>query len=261
MNEIELKSDVIDIIKNTIAKEATKEELALFLYQCRRTGLDPLARQIYLVPRNNRVLGIKTHTIQISIDGSRLIAERSGKYAGQVGPFWCAEDGEWKDVWLKKTNPVAAKVGVLRSDFKEALFAVANFADYNAGTTFWNKFPALMISKCSESLALRRAFPQELSGLYTTEEMPDEDEDEDEQIPQIEEKATKKLTSVTPIIEFNFTNDEHKKLLRGIIAEKKLGSVVIAEKLPKFLEFLKINKAIFEEKNIKELVNNFPWES
>ena len=155
----------IELIKNTICKGATNDELSLFITQCQRTGLDPLSRQIYNIERGGK------RTVQISIDGARLIAERSGKYSGQLGPFWCGADAEWVDVWLKKEAPAAAKVGVLRNDFREPLFAVANFDAYNAKNQMWQKMPALMIAKCAEMLALRRAFPQELSGLYSAEEM------------------------------------------------------------------------------------------
>lgn len=157
--------DQVALIKRTVADGATDDELAMFIRVCEKRGLDPFAKQIYFTVRGGRV------AIVTAIDGFRLIANRSGEYEGQEGPYWCGADGEWKDVWLDDKPPAAAKVLVFRRGFTKPIACVANWSAYQAGGPLWKKMPALMIAKCAEALALRRAFPEELSGLYTGDEM------------------------------------------------------------------------------------------
>lgn len=205
-----LPLEKIDLIKRTICKDATNDELELFIQVCNRTQLDPFSRQVYAVKRWDSKLGREAMGIQVSIDGFRLVAQRSGEYAGQVGPHWCGEDGVWCDVWLKKEVPYAAKVGVMRRGFLEPIYSVAKWSSYavyykDKLSTMWSKFPDLMLAKVAEALSLRRAFPQELSGLYSEEEMS--------QSENVTDKSGLNITKF-PNIDLPNISDEQEKFER-----------------------------------------------
>ncbi len=163
---IQFDTQQIDVMRKTVAAGASPEDFLVFLEVCRHRRLNPFAREIYAIVRSGKM------TIQVSIDGFRKLAERSGKYRGQVGPQFCGADGQWRDEWLLDSPPVAARVGVKRADFDAPMWAVARYKAYvQEASPIWRKMPDLMLAKCAEALALRKAFPDEMSGLYTHEEM------------------------------------------------------------------------------------------
>lgn len=166
-----------------IDNQVAAAELSAFLHLCQRTRLDPFSRQIYLIGRWNGQQQRKVYTPQTSIDGYRVIAHRAAADAGHAlgydDTLWCAKDGRWRDVWLDEDPPAAAKVTVIRNGMRFA--AVARYAEYvqtkkgGEPSGLWVKMPATMTAKCAEALALRMAFPHDLAGVYTAEEMAQAD--------------------------------------------------------------------------------------
>jgi len=173
--------DELILIKETKARGATQAEFNLFIYDCKSRGLNPLKNEIYFVKREvwdaskQAKVGVATH--QVSIDGFRIIAQRSSQYRGQTK----VEYGETVELEGRKV-PEYAEIGVMREGFEEPVYARAYFAEYaqmftnkKTGVTklgaMWEKMPRHMLAKCAETLALRKAFPDYLSNLYTSEEM------------------------------------------------------------------------------------------
>jgi phage recombination protein Bet len=166
-----------------ISDEVTAAELSGFLHLCQKTQLDPFSRQIYLIGRKDKRAGRVVFTPQTGIDGYRVIAHRviaaSRETLSYEDTQWCDSSGRWRDVWLANEPPTAAKVTVLRNGHRFP--AVALYREYvqtgweNKPVGLWGKMPASQLAKCAEALALRKAFPHDLAGVYTAEEMAQAD--------------------------------------------------------------------------------------
>ena len=163
-------------LKNVICPGLSDSELDLVAEVAKQTGLSPFLKQLYVQKRWDNLSNSMRLIITTGIDGYRLSAERTGKYIGQRPYEWCGTDGQWRDIWLSKAPPAAARVTVLKAGC-EPFVAVARFDAYaqtvkgGGLNSMWQKMGAEQLAKCAEALALRKAFPQELSGVYTQEEM------------------------------------------------------------------------------------------
>ena len=177
-------SEQINVIKSTVAVGASNEELALFLTVAQRSGLDPFTKQIHFVKRWDTKQQREVGAFQVGIDGFRVIAARSPRYQGRVGPWWCGKDGVWHELWTAEEPPFAAKVGVVVEGYREPVYATARWLAYRQTkkdgglTRFWAEMGPEQLAKCAEALALRIAFPNDLSGLETDDEMAQADNHE-----------------------------------------------------------------------------------
>jgi phage recombination protein Bet len=166
-----------------IGEDVSEGELTAFLHECQTRKLDPFTKQIYLIGRWDKQARRKVYRSQTGIDGFRLIARRAADKAGESIEYedtvWCDLDGKWTDVWLSDKAPAACKVVVLRNGKRFPV--TARYAAYvqvnsdQAPTGLWAKMPDSQLAKCCEALALRKAFPEELGGIYTEEEMAQAD--------------------------------------------------------------------------------------
>jgi phage recombination protein Bet len=161
------------LIRDAYANGASDEEFAVLMEIARARRLNPLLRQIHFVSRWDNDKHRAVWAAQVAIDGLRAIAERTGLYAGQDEP----EFVENPDGTLK-----LCRVRVWRRDWPRPAVGVAYWAEYcqmardrttgkSRPTAMWARMPHVMLAKCAESLALRKAFPEDMSGLYTSEEM------------------------------------------------------------------------------------------
>ena len=192
----------IATIKNMYCKGATDDEFKVFLYTCERTGLDPFAKQVYAIKRGSAM------TIQTSIDGYRLVAERTGRYCpGQKPSYEYDKNGKLLSAtaYVKKlTQDGTWHVVEAEAAFNEYMQA------YNGKPSgLWEKMPRVMLAKCAEALAIRKCFPAELSGVYTKEEMEQAE-------VEVVDATVSKMETIRPI---EYITETEANEIRALIRE------------------------------------------
>lgn len=176
VSRLEFTEEQEQMIRRMYAGDATAEEFGGLMEIAKVRKLNPLLRHIHFVKRSTKV-GNKYEDVwscQASIDGLRVIAERTGKYNGQGMPEFVTT------VFADKERPVLCRVAVYRKDWDHPVIGEARYEEYvqkksdGTVTKFWKEKPFIMLAKCAEAIALRKAFPEDAGGLYTADEMPDD---------------------------------------------------------------------------------------
>lgn len=159
-----------DLIKRTVFQGSSDDELSLYLHDCQRQGVHPLDRLIHPTIRTYK--GQRKYTAITSIDLMRSRAGDTGDHAGTDDVVYGPDD--------ERGHPAQATVTVYRvvAGQRVPFTATARWAEYKPdppSDMMWNRMPRLMLGKVAEALALRKAFPRVLSGLYAQEEMDQAD--------------------------------------------------------------------------------------
>jgi len=186
---LEFSEEQRRMIRETFANGATDSEFAVLMEVARARRLSPLLRQIHFVKRWDSLNRREVWSVQASIDGLRAIAERTGLYDGQDEPEFIEADGRL----------VACKVRVHRKDWTRPAVGIAYWDEYvqvardkqtgkERPAAMWARMPHVMLAKCAESIALRKAFPEDIGGIYSAEEMAQSHGDR-ERIEVVDEPA------------------------------------------------------------------------
>jgi phage recombination protein Bet len=220
-----------ELIAKQIAPTATKEELELFFMMAYRTRLDPLLKQLYFIKYGT---GEKAKVSYVtSIDGFRIIAHRTKQFAGIDEP---------KFIYASSSkNPTSCTVTVYKKGSERGFTATVHFAEYSTGQNLWAKMPHTMLAKVAEAHALRKAFPQDLSGIYTTDEM---EQAEKAQTPQKPTAAQLPPAPTEPMI-----NKDQVEEVKTLMAEKGITKEQV-------LQFV---AQAFNKKMLKEVTEKEAW--
>lgn len=173
------------LIRDTFASGASDQEFAALMAVAERRGLDPFLRQVYFVKRWDSQKRCEVWAVQVSIDGLRGIAQRTGLYDGQDEPEF---------EYDAKGHVKSCRAKVWRKDWSRPSVVTAHWSEYaqtkkdGGYTAFWAGKPHIMLAKCAEALALRKAFPEDTAGIYIPEEMGQEIDITPEPAPVPKEK-------------------------------------------------------------------------
>jgi len=247
------KEEIATLISSGIIPNNTPEgNIKMFARYCSETNLSPFKRQVHLVKRYSKD-GDK-YTIQTGIDGYRAIANRTGVYAGNDDYRFDEGLSQYECMQSNRKHPqiAIATVYKLVGGVRVPFTASAEWSAYcppEKQMFMWTKMPFLMLGKCAEAIALRKAFPEEISGIYTDEEMQQADV-----VVETKKEAVKPEVQEAVIVENKKTDffDDTEKRNSALSKIHGAKDVQTIEKIETYAHKL-LNEGIITEETFKEI--------
>ena len=169
-----------DTVKNFLTNgngQVSDKEVAMYVQLCKSQQLNPFLKEAYLIKYSNNTPAsivvskdafIKRAEAHPQYDGMKsgiIVMNKEGKVTEREGAFR-----------LPNESVVGGWARVFRKDKKTETYDSVSYEEYAAKdsngniNTMWRTKPATMIQKVAEVHALRKAFPERLSGMYVEEE-------------------------------------------------------------------------------------------
>lgn len=260
----------MNLIRRTVAADCNTDEFDLFVEVCRRVGLDAFRRQIYAIVYSKDKPDKRKMSIITGIDGFRAIAARCGDYRPDSDEAMIILDPELKN---PATNPHGIERAVYtayKRDVSGEWFPVKASAYWDefapitdewaendhgkwrptgkqsiAATSNWRKMGRVMIVKCAEAQALRKGWPEDLSGIYTDDEMErtsitatateiTEEYEEEERLKRVGGKGA---------LPFVWGERGLEMVPAGMVADRVIGHVKALETSEEVNDFMNANRA------------------
>ena len=198
-------SELVETIKSTVAKDATDEELYMFLSVANQYDLNPFMKEIYFAKMNGQV------AILTSKDGYKKLAERKPNFRKCQSMVVYENDEFEMEVIMgevvnithkfkqKERGNIIGAYAVLKTTDHDNYVSYVNFREYDKRNSIWKSYPSAMIKKVAENEVYKNF--ADISGLNAYENMPTHFRNE-----LVEE-------------EINFTDDEEPISIQSVIED------------------------------------------
>ena len=174
-------------LQNSVFPGAKDESILLAVDYCKARKLDILKKPCHIVPMPVALAGQKDEdgypkkvwrdVIMPGIYEQRITAFRTGQMAGEDDPIFgetITHLGVDAPQWCRVT--VYRFINGERCAFSHTEYFAEACATTKDGkvNSMWSKRPRGQLAKCAEAGALRKAFPDELGGVMTADEMTED---------------------------------------------------------------------------------------